>query len=361
MWVQWLWAVPFRGRQVVCLNIDETPVCRQMQPGKGYVVMAMKRHDVNCYARVPVRDRRGQSTLLACITNVAGLQKHMPQFLLTKDKNLTNAEKSELARLPLPMRWVKGTAGWVSADVLKRLITLYRKAVREQMPNAEVVIFLDCATIHTADEVLTHCSRLGVHICLIPGGLTYLCQPLDSHVFATFKRILSELQDEERDKDPLGVLSGTKWIDTVKNATTKVFVDREWSLAFRENGMEQSFEHVRSKILSVCEAFLPLPLRKPLADELDVLLGRKRHALEELVFRASTRLANRPVLIMQRPVGRLPPARPAQAFSGVDHSGSGASSSSSGGPLVPPPLPPPAEPPPAEVTFLRFTRSGSNY
>ena len=80
---------------------------------------------------------------------------------------------------------------------MTQLCTAYRKAIRKERPHAEVVIFMDCATIHTADNVLTHCSRLGIRICLIPGGMTHLCQPLDSHVYATFKKTLAEAQERE--------------------------------------------------------------------------------------------------------------------------------------------------------------------
>ena len=92
-WVQWLWQEPFRGRQVVCINIDETPVYRQLQPRKGYVVMLHKKNNLSVYSRVPLRDRRGQSTLLGCICDDPEVQKVLPQFVLTNDKNLTRAEK----------------------------------------------------------------------------------------------------------------------------------------------------------------------------------------------------------------------------------------------------------------------------
>ena len=129
-WVQWLWQRPLSGSEVVCVNVDETPLFRQISPKRGYVIRALTRRDPFCYARVPLRDRRGQSTLLAGIVNVPDLQKFMPQFILTNDKILTNGEKAQLRTLPSPLSWVIGTKGWVSANIFKQLLTGIRRAIR---------------------------------------------------------------------------------------------------------------------------------------------------------------------------------------------------------------------------------------
>ena len=305
-------------------STDETPVYRQLQPSKGNVVMLVQKLDRSCYARVPLRERRGQSTLLGCIVDTPELQSSMPQFILTNDTKLTRLEKAHMLSLPLPLRWVKGTSGWMSAGVLRQLITAIRKAIRTKKPNAEILLYMDCASIHTARAVLQHCSVLGIHVCLILGGLTYLCQPLDSHVFASLKRKLSEDQEIQRANDPTGTLPPGEWIHSLSRSIQQVLVDRQWSAAFGANGMLANWSTLRRRVGEIVQPHLPLPLRLPTEEELDCLLGRKRVFLGNDVFRSSKRLAERACYVLPKPLVRLPSGMPARvSSSSVAASGSG--------------------------------------
>ena len=125
-WIQWLLTQALAGDEVVLVNIDETPVYEQLQPRKGYVIRTETRNNRLCYARVPLRDRRGQSTLVGCVVNDPVLQSKMPQFLFTNDRLVNAAEKAELATLAEPIRWVKGSKGWNTANAMTMLCTAYR-------------------------------------------------------------------------------------------------------------------------------------------------------------------------------------------------------------------------------------------
>ena len=208
-------------------------------------------------------------------------------------------------------------------------------------------------TIHTADNVLTHCSRLGIHICLTPGGMTHLCQPLDSHVYATFKKTLAEAQERKRGGHPHGILIGSEWSKILSQSIKSTLVDRSWSTAFAENGMAASFESLRPRITDLVCVHFPLPPGPP--DELDIetIVGRTRERLREQVLRASLRAAVQRTEALRLPAAaRLPSAGPAASAS------TGAASSSSS---ARPPLPPPADLPPSHGGTARMTRSGSQY
>ena len=351
-WIQWLLTVALAGDEVVLVNIDETPVYKQLQPRKGYVIRTETRNNRTCYARVPLRDRRGQSTLVGCVVNDPVLQSKMPQFLFTNDRLVNAAEKVELANLPEPIRWVKGSKGWNTAGAMTMLCTAYRKAIRSVRPNAQIVLFMDCATIHTAENVLMHCSRLGLHICLIPGGMTNLCQPLDTHVFALFKKTLADLQEMERGRHAFGMLSGTQWIEILRRCIWSTLVTRSWSSAFTDNGMDISLENLRPRIQQLLQVHMPMPPGPPDDRDVEMVLGRKRQNFTERVLRVSTRAAERKRILRLPASARLPSAGFAAAAS------SGAASSSS---AALPPLPPPAEFPPPDAAPARFTRAGSRY
>ena len=108
-WTQWLLNGPLAGDEVVFVNIDETPIFRQLQPRRGYVIRTETKRNHECYARVPLRDRRGQATLVGCVVSVPELQSKMPQFIFTNDKLISAADKAKLRSLAAPVRWVMGT------------------------------------------------------------------------------------------------------------------------------------------------------------------------------------------------------------------------------------------------------------
>lgn len=340
------------GHDVVCVNIDETPIFRQVQPRKGYVIRTPAGGNPSWYARIPIRDRRGQSTLLATIVNDPELQAAMPQFVLTNDKNLSKDDKAKLRTLAAPLKWFPGTKGWMSPASLKPLLTAIRRAVRSKRPLAEVVMFMDCATVHTAEDVVAHCSKLGLHLCLIPGGMTYLLQPLDSHVFATVKRTLSEMQERKRGEHPLGILATGDWIDVLSQAVHATLIERSWASAFADNGLAPPFTSLRPRIRDVISNRLPLRVNEPTIADVERIVGRKREGLREQLLRASVRLANRPrevvVGSVLRLAGRLPSrVAPRGAIAGILDSESHGL----------PPLPPPVDTAPLQ----RLTRSGSRY
>ena len=327
-----------------------------MQPRKGYVIQTGAKQRAQFFAKVPMKDRRGMSTLLACTVNVPDLQKHMPQFILTKDDLMTKREKEILATVAAPIRWVKGTKGWVSADNIKPMLTEIRKAVRTQRPNAEIVVCIDCATVHTTDSSLNHFSRLGLHVLLVPGGLTWLLQPLDSHVFAPFKQKLAELQESCRGKAVDGCMPTDKWIEVVCDAIREVLVNQSWASSFEQNGMAASWANLRPRIRQMVIQHLPLPCAPPSMDELWMMLGTPRLNFHSKVLRASLRAVAYAAIKRHTVVRRgapLPPVRLGRATA------SGIVRMALPVPVLAPlpPLPPPCD---AE-TPARLLRSGSRY
>ena len=54
----------------------------------------------------------------------------------------------------------------------------------------QVVLLLDTASAHICPKFLRAASRKGIVVQYIPAKLTWLLQPLDTHVFARFKQFL---------------------------------------------------------------------------------------------------------------------------------------------------------------------------
>jgi hypothetical protein len=197
----------------------------------------------------------------------------MPQILLTRDGSLSRLERTRLAALPPPLQWLPGTNGWVTNENMPTILTLLRRAIRRQRPHAEVVIVMDSASQHTSDAVLRHTSLISVHLVLVPAGLTWLLQPLDTHVFATLKRVLASLQQQARAARLPGPLPPGLWLDILREAVLDVLVRRDWSASFAANGLTGDSMGLRGRISSLLGASLPLPMTPPATEALQDLVG----------------------------------------------------------------------------------------
>ena len=210
-WAQWLKQSVFAGSEVVIVNLDETSIERTIPRMRGHVLRQQGR-GASWHERIARRESHGHLTLVACIVDDVELQRSTPQLLLTKDDALSLAEKDLLRALQPPVVWVEGTAGWVTGANFPQVLTLLRRAYRAQRPNAALVIVLDSASQHLSAPVLAHAARLGVHLIFVPAGLTWLLQPLDTHVFALLKRRLGARQARERAAHPSGALPPGRWV-----------------------------------------------------------------------------------------------------------------------------------------------------
>lgn len=288
-WLQWLVHERFAGQHTVLVNIDETPIVPEMPARKGHLIVNSADEHIHWSSFGKTSAGRKHATLLACIVNDAGLQKHMPQILLVKDKATSRADKVRLKALPKPMIWYENTDGWITADNLCPLLTLIRRIVRGYRPHSKIVIIMDTAPPHIAQKVLTHLNRLGVHILLIPAGMTWLLQPLDSHVFNSVKKELFLQLSTFRAGLPEGKMPSGAWIDILGNVVQKMLVNTEWSTTFASNGLSADLSDLRSRIQEIAGQCFPALNRPPEREELEVLLGRVRHNFRQQVLRHTLR------------------------------------------------------------------------
>ena len=267
-----------RGRAVLVVNLDETAVARVVAHRRGHVVVRRcpEASSAGHYERISRRESHGHITVMGAVCSDATLQPLLTQWLLPKDAQMTRAEKAVLAALAPPLRWLRGTTGWVNDASLCTILTDLRRTVRAARPDCDLVVVWDAACQHLAAAVLAHARRLRVRLLLVPGRLTWLLQPLDTHVFALFKRTMHETQLQCRAEAPDGTLPPTQWLRIVETAIRKVLVERTWSASLRANGLTGDTAALRPRISRALGCQLPLPLRAPSEDEICQLLGRRR-------------------------------------------------------------------------------------
>ena len=305
---------------LVFINLDETSVERLVPHRFGNVVRVPREGPgaAAVYERISRRDTHGHLTLVGLVTATAEIQQYLLQFLLLKDANSSVAERAAFAAVPAPLEWFRGSAGWVTAANFPAILTRIRRAVHVRRPRCTIVLVLDCAPQHLADNVINHARRLRIVLLYVPARLTWLLQPLDTHVFAHLKRRLHALQLDARCASADGVLHGTAWLHLLCQAAQEVVSRANWSPAFVANGVSHGPATMRGRVLEFLSATLPLPLRAPTHAEVLEVIGGRRPLLPAKLLALPTQLAALGGAA-RMPIGRR---------------------------LPPPPLPPPAEAPP---------------
>ena len=293
LWGQWLHNRVFSGQPVVTVNLDESPLERQIAGRHGNVLSlpsesASRRHLVE---RIPRHDTHSHTTLVACVCDDPVLQTVLPQFFLPKDSILRVAEKERFRAMSPPLTYVEGSSGWVTSANFCGILTTLRRVILHYRPGASVLVVMDAASQHLSADVLNHCARLRLSILPVPGRLTYLLQPLDSHVFATLKRELQLAQAEQRLRSTSGRLPPTAWITIMETVVRRVLCERTWVTSLRENGVLGDMSAVRPALAVHLAGSLPLPLRPPTPEEVLQMIGRNRRDLPGRLLRGPLAMA----------------------------------------------------------------------
>ena len=128
-------------------------------------------------------------------------------------KNCTKRDHRVIqAALPPRQHLLRQKSKWITKDVLCFIIRTIAWNLRDMMPASEVVLLLDCLSLHVNEEVLLVARDAKIHIVLVPARLTWILQPLDVYVFALFKRFLRSVLLRPRVQQPSTLPSSFQWI-----------------------------------------------------------------------------------------------------------------------------------------------------
>lgn len=129
-WTQWFFEEVLVNRPFVVVHMDKTSLPSVVTKKRGRVVQlprgGAREQQFEC---VSCRDARGNVTLVGFVTNEAHLQPLLPQFLLARDKILSALEKTKLRALLPPFTWLPGSNGWMTAQLLCRILSLVRRCI----------------------------------------------------------------------------------------------------------------------------------------------------------------------------------------------------------------------------------------
>ena len=273
-WSRWLMERVLRNKNAVVVNIDETGMADVKDGKLGMVVARRLQSSLNNTASASRRSRP-RCTLLAAMAASETVQCHLPQFFLPKKRGEarpTKAVQQVFAETDGPIEAWHGSSGFVTTDVMLHYFTTLRRSVTRAVPGAVVVVVLDAAPVHLNRRVIRHARRLGLHLLIVPGRMTWMLQPLDTHVFAVLKRHVRASILRERMTSPNGSASVAAAMRCCTQGVAEVLQRGKWSRVMRRAGLSQHAEPLRASLSALLssETLDPNP---PTVADLRMMIG----------------------------------------------------------------------------------------
>ena len=174
-----------------------------------------------------------------------------------------------------------------------RYLELLAAILQPRLAEWQPIVVLDAATCHLGAEVVAKANALGLWLLVVPANLTWLLQPLDAHVFSSYKAFLRREYLREASLSPDGVISDEKWTALLVRAATDFFNERDWSSAFAEcgaSGTQMALSETLSRQLRPCTRtdVLTFPRQAPSTEKLRCLFPRNRRPRMHLYFKHVT-------------------------------------------------------------------------
>lgn len=221
-------------KQILRINLDETSICLFQGAGKGNVFVAKKRRVLQF---VPRRKRRTCFTHVALICDSSELQILMPQFLIGNDRTFPARSMMRMrSACPPNIVLLRQKSAWNNANLCARIIRRLAASIEHLRDRFQPVLLMDASRIHCARVVLTACNACGIWTVMVPPSLTWLVQPLDTHVFARYKHWLRLEFQRVRCETEQADLTIEGFLPCVYGAIRHALQGAAWASAFDENG-----------------------------------------------------------------------------------------------------------------------------
>ena len=279
------------GKQLLLVNLDETYVPFFFGLAKGALAVTNKSLPDGA---LPLAQDCSRSQLrmglthVALVCNVPAIQRLLPQVLIVPTKYLLKRDLPEvLAGMPDIIYVIRAKSKWITKDIMVYVVRLIAWTIRGHRSKYIVALLMDVLGIHL-DPLVTDATRAAnIEVCFVPALLTWLGQPLDTHVFSLYKRHLRAMFLHLRSIQGLGMPSVVDWLFCIRDTIVLFMNERPWMGAFREDGFSRGQSGISKYIKKhLPVAFvLPLPSIEPSDEQLRSIFPKTRRNLQLAPFR----------------------------------------------------------------------------
>jgi hypothetical protein len=137
---------------------------------------------------VHIRKSTSDTKRVTCALTVSASGRILTPLLVVKGTPGGRIEKREFSTFPNDVLYACQANAWMDEKVMLLWVDKILKPYVETAPDGIVpLLFLDSFRCHMMGSVVQAIQELGVEVEHIPGGCTYLCQPVDIGVNKPFK------------------------------------------------------------------------------------------------------------------------------------------------------------------------------
>ena len=260
MWQWWNCAAASMpaGRAPLRINLDETSIALFQGHSKGVAFFRKRKHapDTEPLQKASLATKRTCFTHVGLICDEPALQPLLPQVLIGNEQTFLERDMAALrAECPANVHLVRQKSAWNNAETCKAIIRLLAEALRPHLASRglQPVLFLDAAPCHLHPSIFQCCAAHGIWPIVVPAGLTWLLQPLDTHAFLQYKLRLRARYHSRRAATADGKLTMAQFLPVVYDAIHQVLEGRTWATAFEKNGFGQSQAALSAFVLRQCQ------------------------------------------------------------------------------------------------------------
>ncbi len=251
-WFRFLHAQVPSGSTSLILNLDETSIRFFYQPKAGMRFRKTQSgpkgvHHTRHASRSQLRKAL---THIAVICNDTAIQPLIPQICLVAAAAVPKRDLAHWKPLKGSSAEVwRSKSAWINVPMFVLVVRRLGSRLREVAPGRQLILLMDAHSVHTAAPVLAEARRQNIWICIIPASTTSLLQPLDTDVFARFKRFLQSRLQEMMGSGSNTDMKITDILNALQAGLRSVLQKHAWAEIFEKNGFGSRF-FVRPRLLS---------------------------------------------------------------------------------------------------------------
>ena len=241
------------GRRVIHLNMDETSLRLALPPEKGYQArpFSMTLAEFRCRRQMaPLAQRRAAMSYIAVFSDADDVQALLPQIVVVNERTIGKRIFAGLRQRYLHTRvqLVRRKSAWADGALSAQRVKCWGPA-----PVASgywIILTMEACPTHMTNSVIRGCTAHKILPHLVPGLMTHLLQPLNTHLFASFKGETRDRQERARLTSTDGSVNHSKaircWLDT----TVARMSTRDFPEAFASVGLahEQTRQGARCRV-----------------------------------------------------------------------------------------------------------------
>ena len=226
-------------------------------------------------------------THVGLICDRSDIQPVLPQFLIINERTAPNTAMPALrAACPANVRILRQRSAWTNAITTAFVIRALGIALRPFLPALQPILLMDALRAHWHPLVLFACRAAGVWPLCVPASLTWLLQPLDTHVFKRYKAYLRQQYAEVQGELEVSDLDFAAFLQCVYQTIRHILQGNRWASAFSGVGFgnaQASLERFVRRNTGVSSEPLALSSARPSNEEIaSVFDSRYRPNFEDL-------------------------------------------------------------------------------